>query len=96
MSVGATDSILRQPYQGHLVPGRRYRVIKAFLDARKSVHRPGETWTFVGYSPRGPAETTVIYTRGDDTTEHAFGIVWNDATDNVLENLRDYIQQVEP
>lgn len=94
--MGAQDKMRRETYQDYLVPGRTYRVSKAFLDARKTVHRPGETWVYLGYTGYGFAETTAIYTRGPNGVEGGFGIDWNDQTDNLLEHLRDYIESVEP
>jgi len=35
------------PY-AHLVPGERYRVIKAFQDFDRQEHPLGETWTYIG------------------------------------------------
>jgi hypothetical protein len=35
------------PY-AHLVPGRRYRVVKAFKDFDSQEHPVGETWTYIG------------------------------------------------
>jgi hypothetical protein len=32
----------------HLVPGRRYRVVKEFIDFDRQVHPVGEEWTFLG------------------------------------------------
>ncbi len=94
--MSAQDKLRRETYQGYLVPGRTYRVSKAFLDAQKSVHRPGEVWTYLGYSGHGFAETTFIYTRGTSGAEGGFGIDWNAETDNLLEHLREHIEPVEP
>src|SRR5690606_16962234 len=35
---------------GHLVIGRRYRVVKAFADFDRGEHPVGETWVFEGHS----------------------------------------------
>jgi len=94
--MGAKEHIRRETYQGYLVPGKRYRVTKAFLDTGKTVHRPGETWTYLGYSIHGFADATAIYTRSSNGVEAGFGIDWNNETDNVLEHLRDYVEPVEP
>ena len=53
--------MIEKPYQAFLVPGQRYRVTRAFLDAKRSVHPVGETWVFSGYLPNGFAEATMIF-----------------------------------
>jgi hypothetical protein len=32
----------------HLLPGKRYRVVKAFTDFDREVHAVGEEWTYLG------------------------------------------------
>jgi hypothetical protein len=86
--------IMRQKYQDFLVPGKKYRVVRPFLDATKSVHPAGETWTFLGYLPNGFGEATYISVTNEDQTEGGFGIDWNSTEENLgLENLRNFIQE---
>ena len=87
--------MMRENFQDYLVPGKKYRVIKPFLDAVKSVHPVGETWTFLGYLPNGFAEATYIFITTETHTEGGFGIDWNSTENNLgLENLRNFIQEV--
>lgn len=44
-----TDKVGASPY-GHLEPGRRYRVIKAFTDDDRHVHPVGESWVYLAYA----------------------------------------------
>lgn len=87
--------IIREPFEGCLVPGKRYRVIKSFIDATKSLHSEGETWTYLGFCPNGFAESTYIYISTDNATELGFGIDWNSSENNIgLENVKDYVQEL--
>ncbi|WP_110955905.1 DUF3601 domain-containing protein [Anaerosinus massiliensis] len=36
--------------RGILAKGKTYRVIKDFIDADGTTHKPGETWVFLAYS----------------------------------------------
>lgn len=88
-------AMIRKPYQDYLFPQRKYRVKKAFLDARKSVHRVGESWTFAGYLPNGFGEGTAIFATADDSSQVIFAIDWNSDESNLgLENVRDYFEEV--
>lgn len=42
-----TDRGIGGPYR-HLVPGRRYRVVKAFKDFDREDHPVGEEWVYLG------------------------------------------------
>ncbi|MBI1424237.1 MAG: DUF3601 domain-containing protein [Gammaproteobacteria bacterium] len=87
--------IMREKYQDYLVPGKKYRVVKPFLDATKSVHPAGETWTFLGYLPNGFGEATYISIAKEDKTESGFGIDWNYGENNLgLENIKNFIQEI--
>ena len=77
--------IIKTPLQG-LIPGKRYRVTKSFLDARKAVHPKGETWIFVGHFPNEFTRVTYIFTAAPNTD---FGITWDDTT-----TLADFIQEI--
>jgi hypothetical protein len=85
---------IRRTYQDYLVPGEKYRVKQPFLDARRSVHRTGETWTYLAYLPSGFGEATAIFATDDSGKDCTFAIDWNSgANDLGLENLRDYIEE---
>lgn len=85
---------IREPYQDYLVPGRKYRVKQTFLDAKKSVHRAGEAWTYLAYLPSGFGEATAIFATDDGGAECNFAIDWNSSEQNLgLENLREYIEE---
>ena len=87
--------VIRENYQEHLVPGKKYRVMQPFLDAAKSVHRAGETWTYQGYVPSGFSGATAIFIVRDNGVEDSFGIDWESSENNLgLDNLKDYIQVV--
>ena len=87
--------MIQKAYQDFLFPGKKYRVTKTFLDARKSVHRVGESWSFLGYLPSGFGEATLIYAKTDDSTPCNFAIDWNSTESNLgLENIREYFEEI--
>ena len=88
------SAAIQKPYQDHLFPQRKYRVKKAFLDARKSVHPVGESWTFFGYLPNGFGEGTAIFAIAADLSLVSFAIDWNSHENNLgIENVRDYLEE---
>ena len=87
--------MIRKAYQNYLVPGKKYRVTKPFLDARKSVHLIGESWTFLGYLPSGFGEATLIYATANDSSPCNFAMDWNNSENNLsLENIRSFIEEI--
>lgn len=85
--------MIRETYEDLLIPGKRYRVKQAFLDARKRVHPVGETWTFQGYMPSGFAEATSIYALADDKSPCNFAIDWNNTQGDLgIGNIAEYIE----
>ena len=83
--------LIREAYASFLVPGERYRVTKAFLDAARSVHPVGEVWTYVGYLPNGFAEATYIYTAPDG----AFAAPWENDPVAFCNNPQAYLQHLQ-
>ena len=89
------QAMIRKPYQNHLFPERNYQVKKAFIDSRKTVHKVGESWTFVGYLPNGFGEGTAIFAVAADASPVIFAIDWNSNENNLrLDNVRDYFEEV--
>ena len=89
------DKMIRKAYRDFLFPGKKYLVTKTFLDARKSVHRVGESWVFLGYHPSGFGEATIIYASADDSSPCNFAIDWNSTENNLgLENVREYFEEI--
>ena len=87
--------IIRETFEGCLIPGKKYLVTKSFIDAAKSVHREGEVWTYLGFCPNGFSESTYIYISTDKNAETGFGIDWNSSKNNLgLENVRNYVQEL--
>jgi hypothetical protein len=87
--------MIRERYRDYLEPGKKYRVAKAFVDAVKSVHREGETFTFLGYTPNGFGECTHIFTLNGEGHPGGFSIDWTDTLDNLIENLKAHIEEVK-
>jgi len=66
-----SESVIRENYE-HLRPKGRYTTTVAYVDASRHVHREGESWTFLGYTSVGAAESIVLFVSADD--RHVFGI----------------------
>lgn len=83
-------NIIERTFAGHLRPGTSYRVVKSFLDAAKSVHPVGETWTYLGYLPSGFAEATYISVANQEQSHGGFAIPWDDSAESVVNNMQLY------
>jgi hypothetical protein len=80
-------------YQGVLLPGRSYRVLRPFLDCRKGVHRPGETFTYRGRIDSGFGGGTAIFVEGIE--DAAFAIPWeSDDSDSVSSAPAKYFEEI--
>lgn len=85
---------IREPFHNCLVPGRTYRVKNTFLDAAKSVHRPGETFTYWSYLPNGFAEATYLYVTRGASTEEVLAIEWDFSPGSVFEKPSEFFEEV--
>lgn len=89
------NGIIRETFDGFLVPGKRYRVIKSFLDATKKLHSEGEEWKYLGFCPNGFSESTYIYISTEESDDSAFAIDWNSSENNLgIENVNNYVQEI--
>lgn len=58
-----------KPY-GHLVPGRRYRVVRRFVDFDYDAHEVGEEWTYLGTSFLPHDDGRSLFVTLDGALEH--------------------------
>ena len=77
---------------GHLVPGKRYRVVKAFTDFDREEHPVGEEWTYVGtaFLPYDDGRSLFVSADG----EGEWHIRMQDRAEEqgpVLDRLREYV-----
>lgn len=79
---------------GHLVPGRRYRVVRGFLDFDGVEHAVGEEWVFLGsnYSPHDDGLSLFVSLDGEQewhirlrNTDEAQGPLLADLAATVVE-----------
>ncbi|HPI48786.1 MAG TPA: DUF3601 domain-containing protein [Hyphomonadaceae bacterium] len=80
----------------HLVPGKRYRVVKAFTDFDRQEHLVGETWTYVGtaFLPYDDGRSLFVSLDG----EGEWHIRMQDRPEEqgpVLDHLREYVVEAE-
>ncbi len=76
----------------HLVPGKRYRVIKAFKDFDRQDHPVGETWAYIGTAFLPYDDGRSIFVSVDDDRE--WHIRMQDREEEqreILDHLRDYV-----
>ena len=81
-----TKAALRKD-RGSLRRGERYRVLNAFLDGDKQVHRPGESWTFLDWTVSGPGEVVALFVSLDGIQEWCIPM-HIDETDELVANVQ--------
>ncbi len=79
----------------HMVPGKRYRVVKAFTDFDRQVHPVGEEWTYVGtaFLPYDDGRSIFVSLDG----EREWHIRMQDRAEEqgpVLDRLHEYVVAV--
>jgi hypothetical protein len=75
-----------------LQPGRRYRVVREFMDFDGRVHGEGEEWTFVGTNFLPYDDGLSVFVRGDDGHDRQIRLQWRDeAQGPVIDHLSEYL-----
>jgi hypothetical protein len=79
----------------HLVPGKKYKVIKEFTDYDSLVHPIGETWIFeeTHFLPYDDGLTLHVK---KDTTQLVYRLQWRkEQQAGIIENFHTYVEPVE-
>jgi hypothetical protein len=80
-----------------LEPGRRYRVIKQFIDYDKVVHPAGEEWIFLGHSFLPYEDGMSFFVSLDGVQEWHIRLQWRpDEQAEILDNLASYLAEDPP
>lgn len=76
----------------HLVPGSRYRVVRAFTDFDGAVHPVGEEWTYLrtAFLPYDDGRSLFVSVDGDDE-RHIRMQDRPEAQGAILDHLQDYV-----
>jgi hypothetical protein len=75
-----------------LIRGKRYRVIKAFLDADGDRHEVGEAWTFVTSMFSRFDDELTICVRQESDDEWRIRMFWKpEAQQEVIEDFLNYV-----
>lgn len=76
----------------HLSPGRRYQVVRAFVDYDGDRHEPGEAWTFLGAAFLPHDDGQSLFVSLDGSREWQIRLQWRpEAQGAVLDALGDFI-----
>jgi hypothetical protein len=79
----------------HLFAGRKYRVVREFVDHDKTLHPVGETWTFLGSSFLPYEDGLSLFVSLDKKQEWHFRMQWREEEQgSILDALRDYIHEI--
>jgi len=80
-----------------LIAGRRYRVIRPFVDYDKSNHPLGEEWVFLGYSFLPYEDGMSFFVSVDGINEWHLRLQWRPKEQGeILDNLATYLAVVPP
>jgi type II secretory pathway pseudopilin PulG len=81
----------------HLVPGKKYRVVKPFTDYDRVVHEIGESWTFVTTNFLPYEDGLTLHVKRDDyPREIIYRLQWrHEEQTAIIENFREYVEQLD-
>ena len=80
---------------GHLIPGRRYRVARAFVDYDGQAHPAGETWRFLGHAFLPYDDGLSLFVTADDTAAtHVRLQSRAEAQGEIVNHLEDYVAAI--
>jgi hypothetical protein len=75
-----------------LIAGKRYHVIRQFVDYDKSVHPAGEEWVFLGYSFLPYEDGMSFFVSLDGINEWHLRLQWRpEEQGEILDNLASYL-----
>jgi hypothetical protein len=80
----------------HLIPKKKYRVIKSFKDYDGVVHPIGETWTFIGtnFVPYDDGLSLHIMLE-NSTTETVYRLQWRaEEQEEIIQNFGTYVEMI--
>jgi hypothetical protein len=79
-----------------LIPGQKYKVIKAFTDYDRHVHEPGGIWTFVETNFLPYEDGLTVHIRLDDNPKVlVFRLQWRrEEQAGIIENFAEYVVAV--
>ena len=73
--------------------GKRYNVVKEFMDYDRHIHPQGEQWSFLGYSFLPYDDGMSFFVSFDDQQEWHVRLQWRpEEQGHVLDNLAEYIR----
>lgn len=78
-----------------LVPGRTYKLVKAFEDYDGIIHPIDETWTYQGtnFLPYDDGLTLHVLVQNESTV---YRLQWReDAQAHIIEHFREYVEQID-
>jgi hypothetical protein len=91
-----TDSIAPAAFM-HLVVGTRYEVVRKFKDYDGGVHRPGETWWFLGHRHAPHDNERSLFVSPEKKTEWCIRLKEvKERQGRVIDDLKNYIHPAGP
>src|SRR5207248_1698566 len=77
----------------HLIPGRRYVVIKPFHDYDQSLHAEGESWTYLGYSFLPYEDGLTLFISSSNPGQSSIRLQWaRESQGEIVDNLEHYVR----
>lgn len=89
---GRPATVPAAPFK-HLVPGRRYHIIKPFKDYDRSRHEEGESWTYLGHSFLPYEDGLTLFISLDGNEQSTIRLQWvTESQGEIIDNLASYVQ----
>lgn len=80
----------------HLLAGKRYTVVREFLDYDQDVHAVGETWRYLGYNFVPYHDGLSLFVSTDDRQEWQIRLQWvKEEQAAIISALETYIQPAD-
>lgn len=76
----------------HLLPGRRYHVVRAFVDHDRIDHPVGECWTYTGHAFLPYEDGLTLFVAMPDGRERSVRLQWRPETEGaILDTFETYV-----
>ena len=82
-------------WEGRIVRGQHYRVVKPFRDFDGAVHSVGEEWSFISSSFLPYDDGLSVFVADDDGNEWHIRLCWRpEDQGEICDNFSDYVQPI--
>lgn len=80
----------------NLIPGKKYRVVKSFVDYDRIEHKVGEEWFFISTNFNPHADGLTLHVKAQENSgEQVYRLECTDyGQGKIVDNFRDYVEEI--